>query len=120
MKYPTLKDVANVNTQNTAELFKVIPKCIKSVYEGEKIIEDFTDEEISEFVKDGILSQVLKESGGENANFLVIPTASMIPKQVGKNYKKALKKLGLNATIENTQNVTLNGLKEVFPDSYNQ
>ena len=50
MKYPTLKDVANVNTQNTAELFKVIPKCIKSVYEGEKIIEDFTDEEISEFV----------------------------------------------------------------------
>ena len=35
-------------------------------------------------------------------------------------YQKALKKLGLNATIENTQNVTLNGLKQVFPDSYNQ
>ena len=27
-------------------------------------------------------------------------------------YRKALKKLGLNATIENTQNVTLNGLKQ--------
>ena len=27
-------------------------------------------------------------------------------------YEKALKKLGLNATIENTQNVTLNGLKQ--------
>ena len=61
-----------------------------------------SDEEISEFVKDGILSQVLKESGGENANFLVIPTASMIPKQVGKNYKKALKKLGCtNINIKN-------------------
>ena len=61
-----------------------------------------SDEEISEFVKDGILSQVLKESGGENSNFLVIPTASMIPKQVGKNYKKALKKLGCtNINIKN-------------------
>ena len=61
-----------------------------------------SDEEISEFVKDGILFQVLKESGGENANFLVIPTASMIPKQVGKNYKKALKKLGCtNINIKN-------------------
>ena len=35
-------------------------------------------------------------------------------------YQKALKKLGLNATIANTQNVTLNGLKQVFPDSCNQ
>ena len=35
-------------------------------------------------------------------------------------YQKALKKLGLNATIENTQNVTLNGLKQVIPGSCNQ
>ncbi len=35
-------------------------------------------------------------------------------------YQKALKKLGLNATIENTQTVTLNGLKQVFAGSYNQ
>ena len=33
---------------------------------------------------------------------------------------KSTKKLGLNATIENTQNVTLNGLKQVISDSYNQ
>ncbi len=59
-------------------------------------------QEISEFVKDGILSHVVNESGGENANFLVIPTASMIPRQVGKNYKKALKKLGCsNINIQN-------------------
>jgi len=50
MKYPTLKDVTNLDTNNTEELFKVIPKCIKSVYEGEKIIEDFTDDEIDDFV----------------------------------------------------------------------
>lgn len=50
MKYPTLKDVTNLDTNNTEELFKVIPKCIKSVYEGEKIIEDFTDNEINDFV----------------------------------------------------------------------
>ena len=31
-------------------------------------------------------------------------------------YEKALKKLGLNATIENTQNVTLNGLKQACLD----
>ena len=34
-------------------------------------------------------------------------------------YQKALKRLGLNATIENTQNVTLDGLKQILPDSYN-
>ena len=50
MKYPTLKDVTNLDTNNTEELFKVIPKCIKSVYEGEKIIEDFTNDEIDDFV----------------------------------------------------------------------
>ena len=61
-------------------------------------------EEITEFVKDGILSHVVKESGGEESNFLVIPTASMIPNQVGKNYKKALKKLGCSNI--NVKNIT--------------
>ena len=35
-------------------------------------------------------------------------------------YQKALKKLGINTTIESTQNVTLNGLKQVIPNGYNQ
>ena len=35
-------------------------------------------------------------------------------------YQKALKKLGINTTIESTQNVTLNGLKQVISNSYNQ
>jgi cyanophycinase len=59
-------------------------------------------EQITEFVKDGILSQLVKESGGNSASFLVVPTASMIPDEIGKNYKKALKKLGCkNVTVYN-------------------
>lgn len=58
----------------------------------------------AEFVKDGILSQVVKESGGTDCNILVIPTASMIPREVARNYKKALKKLG--CTNINTYNIT--------------
>ena len=50
----------------------------------------------SEFVNDGILSQVVKEAGGVDSNILVIPTASMIPKEIARNYKRALKKLGCN------------------------
>jgi cyanophycinase len=58
--------------------------------------EDKGQEEESEheFVTEGILSQVVKESGGEDALILIVPTASMFPKSVGKNYKKAFKKLG--------------------------
>ena len=53
--------------------------------------EDKGQEEESEheFVTDGILSQVVKESGGEDSLFVIVPTASMFPKSVGKNYKKA-------------------------------
>ena len=47
-----------------------------------------------DFVKDGILSRVVKESGGTDAKIIVITTASQIPKVVGRNYKKAFAKLG--------------------------
>ena len=50
MKYPTLKDVTTVDMKNLNELFKVIPNCIESVYEGENIIEDFTKDEAEEFI----------------------------------------------------------------------
>jgi cyanophycinase len=49
-----------------------------------------------EFIKDGILSRVVKESGGENAKIVVIPTASSIPDEVIGNYLKAFKKLKCN------------------------
>ncbi len=47
-----------------------------------------------DFISEGILARVLNESGGKNARILVITTASGVPKEVGKNYVEAFKKLG--------------------------
>lgn len=47
-----------------------------------------------DFVEQGILSHVVRESGGTNAFIVVIPTASRIPKEVGDNYLEAFGKLG--------------------------
>jgi cyanophycinase len=47
-----------------------------------------------EFVTDGILYHVVQESGGINANIVVIPTASSIPVEVGDNYLEAFDTLG--------------------------
>lgn len=47
-----------------------------------------------DFISDGILAQVVNESGGKNAKILVITTASGVPKEVGVNYIEAFEKLG--------------------------
>ncbi len=47
-----------------------------------------------EFIEEGILSRVVRESGGSDALIVVIPTASRIPKEVGDNYIDAFGKLG--------------------------
>lgn len=47
-----------------------------------------------EFVEDGILARIVKESGGEDALIIIIPTASSIPEIIGKNYIEAFAKLG--------------------------
>lgn len=47
-----------------------------------------------DFVEDSILSHVVKEAGGPNANIVIIPTASSIPKEVAGNYERAFAKLG--------------------------
>ncbi|MGB3345252.1 MAG: cyanophycinase [Aequorivita sp.] len=47
-----------------------------------------------EYIQEGILSRVLRESGGKNATIVVIPTASSIPVEVSRNYRKAFFKLG--------------------------
>ena len=47
-----------------------------------------------EYILDGILSRVVKESGGKDALIIIIPTASSIPKEVGENYLSAFEKLG--------------------------
>lgn len=47
-----------------------------------------------DFVEEGILSQILRESGGRDSEVIIITTASSIPVQVGKNYIKAFNRLG--------------------------
>ena len=53
-----------------------------------------------EFISKGILANVVKESGGNEAKIVVITTASSIPREVGENYLDAFTKLGCkNITI---------------------
>ena len=47
-----------------------------------------------DFVTDGILSRVVRESGGIHQLIVVITTASQIPVEVGDNYREAFARLG--------------------------
>lgn len=47
-----------------------------------------------EFIEQGILARVAKETGGCEKSIAVIPTASSIPDEVSDNYIKAFDKLG--------------------------
>ncbi len=47
-----------------------------------------------DFIEDGILSHIVRESGGKDALIVVIPTASSIPDEVGENYLEAFGKIG--------------------------
>ncbi len=46
-----------------------------------------------EYIEDGILARVVRESGGKDALIVVIPTASSIPNEVSENYLRAFGKL---------------------------
>lgn len=55
-----------------------------------------------DFISEGILSHVVKESGGLDAKIVVVPTASSIPKKVGRIYLEAFGKLGcIDVTLAN-------------------
>lgn len=56
----------------------------------------FEDDEIHrlDYIEEGILSHVVEQAGGKQANIVVIPTASSIPVEVGENYFKAFTTLG--------------------------
>ncbi|MDU8886670.1 cyanophycinase [Yeosuana sp. MJ-SS3] len=58
----------------------------------------FEDDEIHrlDYIEEGILSHVVEEAGGIHANIVVIPTASSIPLEIGKNYTTAFSTLGCN------------------------
>ncbi len=55
---------------------------------------DTNEQHNLEFIGDGILARVVRESGGVDASIVVIPTASRIPDEVGQNYLEAFGKLG--------------------------
>ncbi|KAA3645894.1 MAG: cyanophycinase [Bacteroidetes bacterium] len=52
-----------------------------------------------DFIGQGILHRVVKESGGIEANIVVIPSASSIPVEVGENYLYAFDTLGCKNVI---------------------
>jgi cyanophycinase len=53
-----------------------------------------------DYIEQGILSQVVAQSGGSDAKIIVIPTASNIPVEIGENYLSAFKVLGCsNVTV---------------------
>src|SRR5690606_273745 len=47
-----------------------------------------------EYIQQGILSRIVRESGGIEATIVIIPTASSIPEEVSENYMNAFNKLG--------------------------
>ena len=54
-----------------------------------------TEDYTLDFIEEGILSHVVRESGGRTAKVAVITTASEIPVEVGKNYMHAFGSLGV-------------------------
>lgn len=66
---------------------------------------DTNERDHLEFIEESILARVVKESGGKNANIVIIPTASRIPDEVGKNYIDSFGRLGCeNITIADIRN----------------
>lgn len=57
---------------------------------GKELSESYT----LDFVESGILSNVVRESGGTSSKIIIIPTASSIQQEVGENYIHAFAKLG--------------------------
>jgi cyanophycinase len=47
-----------------------------------------------DFIQEGILSHVVRESGGNKQKIVIVPTASSIPDEVAENYISAFGKLG--------------------------
>ena len=66
-----------------------------------------------EYITDGILSRVVKESGGKEACIVVIPTASSIPDEVSDNYRTAFATLGCtDVHIMDMHHITLSHMKK--------
>ena len=68
-----------------------------------------------DFIEDSILSHVVKEAGGPDANIVIIPTASSIPKEVSNNYLKGFGQLGCsNLRVLDIRNRLQSSTKETI------
>lgn len=71
---------------------------------GQEISENYT----LDFIESGILSNVVRESGGRLSKIVIVPTASNIQREVGDNYIQAFDKLG----CKNVKVLAINSVRE--------
>jgi cyanophycinase len=70
-----------------------------------------------DFITEGILSHVVKESGGAEAKIIIVPTASSVPDVVSENYLSAFLKLGCkNVSVQNLTTEAACDSKAVLSD----
>ncbi len=74
----------------------------------DKGVEQVSENYTLDFIEAGILANVVKECGGNEAGILVIPTASSIQKEVGEGYLAAFAKLG----CYNVKILAINSIEE--------
>ena len=60
LKYPNLTDVAGISTINAENIFKVLEKSIKNVFDKDRVYTEFSKEEINEFIGNMDNTQFLK------------------------------------------------------------
>jgi hypothetical protein len=50
LRYPLISDVATTNSEDAETLFKILANCIDYVFDGENVYNDFTADEIDEWL----------------------------------------------------------------------
>lgn len=50
MKYPTMGDAMSMSSENTDAVFDILAKCIDYVFDQEDVYNDFTQEELVEWI----------------------------------------------------------------------
>jgi len=60
VRYPSLSDLSDIDTENQADLMRIIVRCIDQVFDEENVYSDFSEDEMSEWV-DGLSQQQFQE-----------------------------------------------------------
>ena len=52
MRYPTLKEVSGMNTDNNTEtsVIEILFKCVDKIYDNDNVYTDFTEQELNDFI----------------------------------------------------------------------